>query len=226
MTGAAWWAGGGAVRADRPAARPPLPGARRATLFCPRCLRGRANGLRLPQRGLAGFGRRRARHDTGGGSMRRLAMCGLMVLAVGLVLAPGAPASTGVRHAALGSRHAAAPAGTTFGRWATPPRSTSPATCSTTAVPACHGAEVWWGSWDPRQLQTIGDTDTPLDRRHRQLRCLRASTSHPFGFPTTTTSRCGIRTRSGDSPAGAVPRSRDLDQRLRRSPPTPCSPPS
>ena len=46
--------------------------------------------------------------------MRRLAMCGLIVLAVGLVLAPGALASTGVRHAALGSRHAAAPAGTAF----------------------------------------------------------------------------------------------------------------
>ena len=43
--------------------------------------------------------------------MRRLAMCGLIVLAVGLVLAPSALASTGVRHAALGSRHAAAPAG-------------------------------------------------------------------------------------------------------------------
>ena len=96
--------------------------------------------------------------------MRRLAMCGLIVLAVGLVLAPSALASTGVRHAALGSRHAAAPAGAALralGDGALYSIGGHVHDYSGAGVP---GAEVWWGSWDTTTGgYNFGGTNMPLE---------------------------------------------------------------
>ena len=95
--------------------------------------------------------------------MRRLAMCGLIVLAVGLVLAPSALASTGVRHAALGSRHAAAPAGAALralGDGALYSIGGHVHDYSGAGVP---GAEVWWGSWDTSGNYDFGNTNTATD---------------------------------------------------------------
>jgi len=86
-------------------------------------------------------------------------MCGLIVLAVGLVLAPGALASTGVRHAALGSRHAAAPA-----RTAARALGDGVTTYSITGNVLDYGgnpvagAEVDWGWWD-NGAYTLGNSN-------------------------------------------------------------------
>src|ERR1700690_2660324 len=79
-----------------------------ATALGSRRLRRLARGLLWFPEGSRRLGGRRARRGVWGGSMRRFAVCGFVALAVGLVLAPGALASTGARHAVpLGTRHEA-----------------------------------------------------------------------------------------------------------------------
>lgn len=79
--------------------------------------------------------------------MRRFAVCGFVALAVGLVLAPGALASTGVRHAVpLGTRHAA------MTRPDAAPLATGPYAITGHVLDFAgnlvNGAEVGWGWWD------------------------------------------------------------------------------
>jgi hypothetical protein len=78
--------------------------------------------------------------------MRRLAVCAFVVLAAGLVLAPGALASTGVRHSALGTRHAAATR-TAFARLGAGSYGISGNVLNLDGSKAA-GAEVVWGWWD------------------------------------------------------------------------------
>ena len=95
--------------------------------------------------------------------MRRLAMCGLIVLAVGLVLAPSALASTGVRHAALGSRHAAAPAGAALRALGADPTYSISGNVLDYSGLGVPGAEVWWGSWDTSGNYNFGNTNIATD---------------------------------------------------------------
>jgi hypothetical protein len=81
--------------------------------------------------------------------MRRFAVCGFVALAVGLVLAPGALASTGVRHAVpLGTRHAAAApaASARLGADVTYNISGHVLDFGGTGI---ADTEVDWGYWDP-----------------------------------------------------------------------------
>lgn len=94
--------------------------------------------------------------------MRRLAVCAFVVLAVGLVLAPGALASAGVRHAALGTSHAvsAGPALPALGDGATYNISGHVLDFDGNGVP---GAEVDWGWWDGSYNYQPGGTNMPQD---------------------------------------------------------------
>jgi hypothetical protein len=90
-------------------------------------------------------------------------MCGLIVLAVGLVLAPSALASTGVRHAALGSRHAAAPAGAALRALGADPTYYSiSGNVYDYDGNAVAGAAVDWGWWDTTGYN-FGGTNAPTD---------------------------------------------------------------
>jgi hypothetical protein len=93
--------------------------------------------------------------------MRRLAVCGFVVLAAGLVLAPGALAATGAGHVAAPATRHAAPAGVNFQRLGDG---------STYAISGhvldfdgngVAAAEVDWGWWDAGNYN-FGDTNMPL----------------------------------------------------------------
>jgi hypothetical protein len=99
--------------------------------------------------------------------MRRLAVCAFVVLAIGLVLAPGALASTGVKHAPLRVRHAAletrpaAAAGVNFQRLGDTTYSISGHVLDYNGA-GVAGAEVDWGWWDSNNNYIFGDTNMPL----------------------------------------------------------------
>jgi hypothetical protein len=98
--------------------------------------------------------------------MRRLAVCAFVVLAAGLVLAPGALASTGPRHAALGARHAAlgarqaAAAGVNFQRLGDTYNISGHVLNYDGSGAA--GAQVVWGGWDSNNNYKFGGTNKPL----------------------------------------------------------------
>jgi hypothetical protein len=93
--------------------------------------------------------------------MRRLAVCSLVVLTVGLVLAPGALAATGARHvAALAARHAAA-AGTAAARLGAGPTYAISGHVLDYDGTGVAGALVNWGWWDGGNYN-FGGTNMPL----------------------------------------------------------------
>jgi hypothetical protein len=93
--------------------------------------------------------------------MRRLAVGGFVVLAVVLVLAPGALAATGARHAAaLAARHATA-AGTAAARLGVDTTYAISGHVLNFGGTAVAGAEVDWGWWDAGNYN-FGGTNVPL----------------------------------------------------------------
>jgi hypothetical protein len=98
--------------------------------------------------------------------MRRLAVCGFVVLAVGLVPAPGALSATGARHAAAPATRYAAPAGTIFQRLGTGARYAISGQVLDLGGTAVAGAEVDWGWWDAdihsSDNHHFGGTNMPL----------------------------------------------------------------
>ncbi len=89
--------------------------------------------------------------------MRRLAVCAFVVLAAGLVLAPGARASTGVRHAALGAGHAAGTGGA-LNLGADPTYAISGHVLDYDGN-GVQGAEVDWGWWDSNYNYQYGGSN-------------------------------------------------------------------
>jgi hypothetical protein len=90
--------------------------------------------------------------------MRRFALCAFAVLAVGLMLAPGALASTGVKHLApLGTRHAAS-AGVRFAPVLSGPYSIT-GHVQDFAGAGISGTEVDWGWWDSNTGYVYGDSN-------------------------------------------------------------------
>jgi hypothetical protein len=80
--------------------------------------------------------------------MRRLVVCGLVVLAAGLVLAPGALAATGARRVAAPATRQAAPAGVNFQRLGDGSTYGISGQVLEYGGTAVAGAEVDWGWWD------------------------------------------------------------------------------
>ena len=93
--------------------------------------------------------------------MRRLAVCGFVVLAAGFVLAPGALAATGARHAAAPATRHAAPAGVNFQRLGDSPTYAISGHVLNYDNTAAAGAEVDWGWWATDGYH-FGDTNMPL----------------------------------------------------------------
>ncbi len=91
--------------------------------------------------------------------MKRIALCAFAVLAIGLILAPGALASTGVKHfAPMGPRRAPA-AGVRFAPVVTGPYSIT-GHVQDFAGTGISGAEVDWGWWDSNADYTYGGSNT------------------------------------------------------------------
>ena len=98
--------------------------------------------------------------------MRRLAACGLVTLAAGLVLAPGALAATGVRHAAAPAARHAAPAAVDFQRLGADPTFAISGRVLDLHGNGVAGAEVDWGWWGAANhsfdSRHFGGTNMPL----------------------------------------------------------------
>ena len=94
--------------------------------------------------------------------MRPLAVCGFVVLAAGLVLAPGALAATGARHVAAPATRHAASAGVNFQRLSDSSTYAVSGQVLDYGGTAVAGAEVDWGWWDAGNYN-FGGTNMPLE---------------------------------------------------------------
>ena len=110
--------------------------------------------------------------------MRRFAVCGFVVLAAGLVLAPGALAAAGVRHIAPSGTRQAIPSGVDFRQLGDTTYDISGHVLNWDGS-AAVGAEVDWGSWDGG-IYTFGGTNMPSESSPG------TDSSGYFAFPSVT----------------------------------------